>query len=58
MVVGGGHWGRRVGEVGAFSEVGGTETPPPFDEADFMAWASLHLLCLSIFESVSRGQTQ
>jgi len=42
-------WGRGVGEVGAFSEVGAMETPPPFDEADFMAWASFHLLCVSIF---------
>jgi len=35
--VGGGLWRRRVGEVGVFSKVGGTETPLPFDEADFMA---------------------
>ena len=43
-----------VGEVGAVSEVRGMESPPAFDEAsllDFKAWASFHLLCLSIFES-------
>ena len=57
----GGSWEGRFGEAATFSEVGGMETPTPLDEAsplDFMAWASFHLLCLSIFESVSRGQTQ
>jgi len=40
VVVEGGLWGRRVGEGGAVSEVGGRESPTPFDEAsplDFKA---------------------
>jgi len=30
---GGEFWGRRLGEVGAVSEVGGRESPTPFTEA-------------------------
>jgi len=47
-------WGRRVGEVGVVSEVGGMEPPTPFAEAsplDFKISASLNLRCLSILES-------
>jgi len=29
---GGEFWGRRLGEVGAISEVGGRESPTPFAE--------------------------
>ena len=59
-VVVGGFWGGRLGEVAAVSEVGRMESPTPLDEAsplDFKAWASFHLLCLSIFESAPRRQT-
>jgi len=50
-------WGRRVGEVGAVSDVGGRESPTLFADVsplDFKIWASLNLCCLSIFESAPR----
>ena len=51
---GGEGWGRW----GRFQRLEVWRPHPLLGETDFMTWASFHLLCLCIFESVSRGQTQ
>jgi len=61
--VGGGGGGGRgeFGEVATVLEDGRVESPTPLEAAsplDFKAWASFHLLLLSIFESTPRRQTK